>query len=93
VSQQINAIVMAMAGASRVFELLDTEPEYDEGYVMLVNAKEENGELTESRPPLVLGVTVVCSGGDSDHVRARLTEMITALFDIPSNRVAVLKSG
>jgi stage III sporulation protein AG len=53
----------------------------------------KNGELTESRPPLVLGVTVVCSGGDSDHVRARLTEMITALFDIPSNRVAVLKSG
>ena len=48
VSQQINAIVMAMAGASRVFELLDTEPEYDEGYVMLVNAKEENGTLTES---------------------------------------------
>ena len=48
VSQQINSIVMAMAGASRVFELLDTEPEYDEGYVMLVNAKEENGELTES---------------------------------------------
>ncbi len=48
VSQQINAIVMAMAGASRVFELLDTEPEYDEGYVMLVNAKEEDGTLTES---------------------------------------------
>ena len=49
VSQQINAIVMAMAGASRVFELLDTEPEYDEGYVMLVNARyDENGELVES---------------------------------------------
>jgi ABC-type multidrug transport system fused ATPase/permease subunit len=47
VSQQINAIVMAMAGASRVFELLDTEPELDEGYVMLVNAKCENGEIVE----------------------------------------------
>ena len=48
VSQQINSIVMAMAGASRVFELLDTEPEHDEGYVMLVNAKKENGEIVES---------------------------------------------
>ncbi len=48
VSQQINAIVMAMAGANRVFELLDTEPEHDEGYVMLVNAKYENGQIVES---------------------------------------------
>lgn len=48
VSQQLNFIVMAMAGAERVFELLDEEPETDEGYVTLVNAKEENGELTET---------------------------------------------
>ena len=46
-SQQINSIVMAMAGANRVFELLDESAEVDEGYVTLVNAKEENGELTE----------------------------------------------
>ena len=51
----------------------------------------KGGELIETRPPLVMGVTVVCEGGDSDQVRARLTEMLTALFDIPSNRVAVLK--
>ena len=48
VSQQINSIVMAMAGASRVFELIDTEPEFDEGYVMLVNAKVVDGEITET---------------------------------------------
>ncbi len=48
VSQQINAVVMAMAGASRVYDLLDTEPEFDDGYVMLVNAKYENGVLTEA---------------------------------------------
>ena len=48
VSQQFNFIVMAMAGAQRIFALLDEEPEADNGYVMLVNAKEENGELTES---------------------------------------------
>ena len=49
VSQQMNAIVMAMAGANRVFELLDQKPEVDEGYVTLVNAKEVDGEIVESR--------------------------------------------
>ncbi len=49
VAQQMNSIVMAMAGARRVFDLLDAEPETDEGYVELVNAKYlPNGELTES---------------------------------------------
>lgn len=47
VSQQFNAIVMALAGADRIFKLMDTEPETDEGYVSLVNAKEENGKLIE----------------------------------------------
>lgn len=45
ISMQINAIAMAMAGAERVFRLLDEEPEVDEGYVTLVNAKRENGNL------------------------------------------------
>ena len=49
ISNQLNAIVMALAGAERVFELMDVEPEVDEGYVELVNAKiDENGEITES---------------------------------------------
>ena len=48
VSQQINSIVMAMAGAGRVFELIDTDPEFDEGYVMLVNAKNVDGEIVET---------------------------------------------
>ena len=47
VSQQINAVVMAMAGSSRVLELLDTEPEIDNGYVTLVNAKEVDGKIVE----------------------------------------------
>ncbi|MBE6550194.1 MAG: ABC transporter ATP-binding protein [Ruminococcaceae bacterium] len=46
-SQQMNTIVMAMAGAHRVFELLDEEVEVDDGYVTLVNAKEVDGELVE----------------------------------------------
>jgi len=48
-SQQINAIVMAMAGANRVFSLMDQQPEVDDGYVTLVNAKvEADGTVTES---------------------------------------------
>ncbi len=46
-SQQLNSIVMALAGAKRIFELIDEEPEVDDGYVMLVNAREENGEIVE----------------------------------------------
>lgn len=49
VSMQINYVVTAAAGASRVFDLMDQEPEKDEGYVELVNAKENaNGQLSES---------------------------------------------
>ncbi len=49
VSQQINAIVMAMAGAKRVFALMDQKPEADDGYVTLVNAKiNANGSIEES---------------------------------------------
>lgn len=49
VSNQVNAVVMGMAGAERIFNLMDQQPEQDEGYVTLVNAREENGVLTECR--------------------------------------------
>ncbi len=49
ISQQLNSIVMALAGADRVFGLLDEEPEVDNGYVTLVNAvRDKNGKLAES---------------------------------------------
>lgn len=48
VSQQLNSVVMALAGAERIFNTLDEKPETDDGYVTLVNAKEENGTLTET---------------------------------------------
>ena len=49
ISQQFNSIIMAMAGAERVFELMDEQPEEDHGYVTLVNANiDENGNITES---------------------------------------------
>ena len=50
ISQQMNAIVMALAGAERIFDLMDQEPEVDDGYVTLVNAKtDENGNITECK--------------------------------------------
>ena len=47
VSMQFNSIIMALAGADRIFKLLDEKPETDEGYVMLVNAKKEGGNIVE----------------------------------------------
>lgn len=47
VSHQINAVVMGLAGAQRIFALIDEQPEEDQGYVTLVNAREENGEIVE----------------------------------------------
>ena len=50
ISQQLNSIVMAMAGAQRIFDLMDEEPEEDDGYVTLVNVREEpDGTLTETQ--------------------------------------------
>lgn len=48
ISNQFNSIVTALAGASRIFAFMDEEPETDDGYVTLVNVKEENGTLTET---------------------------------------------
>ena len=48
VSMQFNSIIMALAGAERIFNLLDEEPESDEGYVMLVNSEERDGEIVEA---------------------------------------------
>lgn len=49
VSNQINSVVMGLAGAERIFNLIDEKPEPDEGYVTLVNAREENGQLVECK--------------------------------------------
>ena len=47
VMNQMSSIIMALAGAGRIFEMMDEEPEQDEGYVTLVNVKKENGKLIE----------------------------------------------
>ncbi len=48
VSMQFNSIIMALAGAERIFKLLDEQPETDEGYVMLVNSEKRDGEIVEA---------------------------------------------
>lgn len=49
VSNQVNAVVMGMAGTERIFNLMDQQPEKDDGYVTLVNVREEKGQLTECK--------------------------------------------
>ncbi len=49
VSMQMNSIIMALAGAERIFNLLEEEPEVDDGYVMLVNYKDKNGQIIETK--------------------------------------------
>lgn len=51
----------------------------------------KGSHLTESKPPKVMGIAVVCRGADSDAVRADVARMLSALFEIGSNRIAVLK--
>ena len=51
----------------------------------------KGSSVIETKPPRVQGVTVVCRGAESDVIKSRLTDMMTALFDIGSNRVAILK--
>ncbi len=51
----------------------------------------KGSQLVVTSPPKVLGVAVVCRGGDNDRVKAELTALLSALFDIPANRVAILK--
>ncbi len=49
ISNQLSSIVMAISGAERIFELIDNEPEHDEGYVTLVNAKKVDGQIQETK--------------------------------------------
>lgn len=51
----------------------------------------KGSSIIETKPPRVLGVTIVCRGAENDDVRSELIDMITALFGIGSNRVAILK--
>ena len=66
VSQQMNAIIMAMAGADRIFKLLDEKPESDDGYVTLVHCKKTGDELTEVPEEEALSFKRAHDGKESD---------------------------
>ena len=51
----------------------------------------KGNSLIESKPPRVMGVTVICDGADSDEVRACITGMMSSLFAIGTNRISVMK--
>ncbi len=79
VSQQFNSIIMALAGCDRIFSLLDEAPETDEGYVTLVNAKEENGKLTETPEIAFVGTT---GAG-----KTTITNLINRFYDIADGKI------
>lgn len=94
ISNQLNSIIMALAGASRIFKFMDEKPEVDEGYVTLVNAKEENGKIIETEEHTGMwawkhphhdgSLTYTKLQGDIvfDHVDFGYTEDKTVLHDI-----------
>lgn len=94
ISQQLNAIISALAGAGRIFTLLDEQSEHDEGYVTLVNAVYENGVINETDKKTGLwawkhphgdgSITYTKLEGDIvlDHVDFGYTEEKTVLHDI-----------
>ena len=100
VSQQLNSVIMAMAGAGRIFELLDEEPEKDLGRITLVNVKEEDGKLVRctektGRWAWLDGSTLVPLRGEVvlDDVDFSYIEGKQVLFDVdvyaePGQKVA-----
>ncbi len=95
ISMQLNSVIMALAGADRIFKLLDERPEQDEGYVTLVNVREEEGSLTETKEQTGLWAWKHThqADGSVDYVRQRgdvefngvdfcYDENVTVLHDI-----------
>lgn len=81
VSNQVNAVVMGIAGAERIFNLMDQQPEHDEGYVTLVNVREENGVLTECEERTGLWAWKHPHHADSTVTYTKLTGDVR-LFDV-----------
>ncbi len=97
ISQQFNTIVMALAGAERIFDLMDEQPEQDEGYVTLVNAREENGQIVESAERTGLWawkhphgdgtVTYTKLTGHVELHETTITNLINRFYDIADGKI------
>lgn len=77
VSNQVNAVVMGLAGCSRIFQLLDEVPEADEGYVTLVNCKEENGNIVETKEKTGMWAWKHPHSADGSVTYTKLTGAVT----------------
>lgn len=80
---EIESLCTAVSGVGRCRVFITFERGEQSSY--------KGSTVTETKPPKVLGVTVICEGGESDAVKRELSEMVCALFDIGYNRVAILK--
>ena len=89
ISQQFNSIVMALAGAERIFELMDEEPEVDDGYVTLVNAKyDKNGELVETPEKTEhLGVEAPARGRHAPPIRRSAATFASSMWILAITRI------
>ena len=96
ISMQLNSVVMALAGADRVFRLLDQEPEHDEGYVMLVNAEiAEDGTITETDKHTGKWAWkhyIVMLGVDFGYVPEKLVLHDIQLYAKPGQKIAFVGS-
>ena len=81
VSNQVNAVVMGLAGAKRIFALIDEQPEVDDGYVTLVNAKEVDGQLVECEEHTGIWAWKHPHSADGSVTYTRLTGDVR-LFDV-----------
>ena len=92
VSHQINAVVMGIAGAERIFALLDQQPETDSGYVTLTQVKEENGMLVETKERTHMWVWKHPHQADGTVTYTRLTgdvQMIDVDFGYEKNKIVL----
>ena len=81
--EELSAVCSSVSGVGRCKVTVTFERGEEKIY--------KGSSVIETRPPKVLGVTVVCKGADSDKVRSEIIDMMSALFDIGTNRIAVLK--
>ena len=105
VTNQLNSVIMALAGASRIFEMMDEEKEYDEGYVTLVKVKEKNGKYIESKEGVwawkhphhngtleyvLLKGSIELNGVDFSYVKGKQILYNISMYAKPGQKIALV---
>ncbi len=107
VTNQLNSIIMALAGASRIFEMMDEEKEHDDGYVTLVKVKEKNGKYIEAKDGMwawkhphhdgrleyiLLKGNIELNGVDFSYVRGKQILYDISMYAKPGQKIALVGS-